>query len=102
MRLSRVPPKINERLQATSPTINWPLDVSPEALVEKNQHLVDVLAAHFRGFSRGLSPFFPEENKVDVQEMAVKEDVDVAYITTMKEQVKDRAGNTSISKLIAI
>lgn len=56
-------------------------------------HLVDVLAAHFRGVSKGhIPPFPPEEKKVEGEEMTGREQQEIDYMNALAAEVKRRGG----------
>lgn len=83
-----------------SPPIEWPLKEPPEALLDRNMRLVDVLAAHFRGVSKGHVPPFPlEGKKVEGEETAGKEQ-EVDYMNALAAEVK-RRGDTLKSRRVS-
>ncbi|KAI5806288.1 hypothetical protein EDC01DRAFT_609618, partial [Geopyxis carbonaria] len=57
-------PKLHERsmyMEIQHPNMQkawtWPLSGTPQALIKKNYHLVDMLVAHFRAITKGYIPF---------------------------------------------
>jgi len=55
--------------------------------------LVDVLAAHFRGVSKGhVPPFPPEGKKMEGDEIAAREQQEIDYMNALAAEVNCRGG----------
>lgn len=73
---------------------------SPGFLADKNKHLINILASHFRAVSKGHTPFSLEWKKIEVQDIVGKDQDAIRYMTRVGAEVKRRAGKLPLASII--